>query len=98
MINIKNLTKSEILDLERQIKEYKNSEKSLTGYRVTFCVKFNPNLHKSDTLSDKNSFGDYLANTIAEQIIHDLKMKSPEDVSGFLIDEIRQDQMRDWFE
>ena len=98
MIDIKNLTKSEILDLERQIQEYKKSEKSLTGYRVTFCVKFNSDFHRSDALSDKTSFGDYLANTIAEQIMHDLKMKLPEDVSGFLIDEVRQDQMKDWFE
>ena len=99
MIDIKNLNKKEILELERQIREYKKSEKFLTGYKVTFCVKFNPNNHPIETHSsicDAESFGDWLCNVIPEQIINSFDFKKPEDVSGFEVVEMTEKDKEEW--
>lgn len=99
MIDIKNLNKKEILELERQIQEYKKSEKFLTGYKVTFCVKFNPNNHPIETHSsiyDSESFGDWLCNVIPEQIINSFDFKKPEDVSGFEVVEMTEEDKVEW--
>ena len=99
MIDIKNLDKKEILELERQIQEYKKSEKFLTGYKVTFCVKFNPNNHPIETHSsiyDSESFGDWLCNVIPEQIINSFDFKKPEDVSGFEVVEMTEEDKVEW--
>lgn len=99
MIDIKNLDKKEILELERQIQEYKKSEKSLTGYKVTFCVKFNPNNHPIETHSsicDPESFGDWLCDVIPEQIINSFDFKQPEDVSGFDVVEMTESDKIYW--
>ena len=82
-ININSLSKSEVLELELQIQEYKKTEKFLTGYKVTFCVMFNPENHKENDLNDPESFGDWLYNVIQEEIIRSFNLKKPEDVSGF---------------
>ena len=99
MIDIKNLDKKEILELERQIQEYKKSEKFLTGYKVTFCVKFNPNNHPIETHSsiyDSESFGGWLCNVIPEQIINSFDFKKPEDVSGFEVVEMTEEDKVEW--
>lgn len=96
MINIQNLSKAEILELERQIKEYKKTEKFLTGYKVTFCVRFNPESHKESDLSDPESFGDWLCNVIPKEIIRSFNLKKPEDVSGFYVVEMTEDDKEYW--
>lgn len=96
MIDIQKLSKKEILELERQIQEYKKTEKFLTGYKVTFCVKFNPIFHTDDVLCDEDTFGDYLTNTIAEKIANDLRTKLPEDVSGFEVMEMTEEDKEYW--
>ena len=82
-ININSLSKSEVLELELQIQEYKKTEKFLTGYKVTFCVMFNPENHKENDLNDPESFGDWLCDVIPGEIIRSFNLKKPEDVSGF---------------
>lgn len=96
MIDIKNLNKKEILELERQIQEYKKSEKFLTGYKVTFCVKFNQNNHHSSDICDLESFGDWLCDVIPEQIINSFVFKKPEDVSGFEVVEMTDVDKLEW--
>ena len=96
MINIQNLSKSEILELEKQIQEYKKTEKFLTGYKVTFCVKFNPDNHQTDNLGDTESFGDWLCNVLPEEIINSFNLKQPEDVSGFEVVEMTEDDKEYW--
>ena len=90
-ININSLSKSEVLELELQIQEYKKTEKFLTGYKVTFCVMFNPENHKENDLNDPESFGDWLYNVIQEEIIRSFNLKKPEDVSGFEVMKMIED-------
>ena len=99
MIDIKNLDRKEILELERQIQEYKKSEKSLIGYKVTFCVKFNPNNHPIEahsSICDPESFGDWLCDVIPEQVINSFEFKQPEDVSGFEVVEMTEKDKVEW--
>ena len=96
MINLNNLSKKEILELEKQLQEYKKTEKFLTGYKVTFCVKFNPENHKESDLNDPESFGDWLCDVIPKEIIGSFNLKKPEDVSGFEVMEMTEDDKTYW--
>lgn len=96
MIDIQNLSKSEVLELERQIQEYKKTEKFLTGYKVTFCVKFNPETHEESSLGDPYSFGDWLCSVIPDEIIKSFNLKQPEDVSGFEVVEMTDADKLEW--
>jgi hypothetical protein len=87
MIDISQLSPKEVQDLEKQIEKYKKSEKNLTGYKVSFYVRFNPELHIYDMLTcdgelDPVGFSDYVVDAIADCIIRDFNLKAPEDVSG----------------
>ena len=96
MIDINSLTKSEVLELERQIQEYKKTEKFLTGYKVTFCVKFNPENRKESDLYDPDSFGQWLFDVIPDEIIKSFNLKQPEDVSGFVVVEMTEEDKKYW--
>lgn len=96
MIDINSLSKSEILELERQIQEYKKTEKFLTGYKVTFCVKFNPENHKESDLGYPDAFGDWLCNFIPEEIIGSFNFMGPEDVSSFDVVEMTDADKLEW--
>ena len=96
MIDINSLSKAEVLELERQIQEYKKTEKFLTGYKVTFCVKFNPNNHQTDNLGDPESFGDWLCDVIPKEIIGSFNLKRPEDVSGFEVVKMTEEDKLEW--
>lgn len=98
MIDISRLSPKEVKELERQIQKYKKSEKNLTGYKVSFYVRFNPELHKDDMLTcdgeiDPETFGDYVVDAIADYIIGDFKLKSPEDVSGAEIEVATKEEL-----
>ena len=95
-ININSLSKSEVLELELQIQEYKKTEKFLTGYKVTFCVMFNPENHKETDLNDPESFGDWLCDVIPGEIIRSFNLKKPEDVSGFEVMKMTEDDKTHW--
>lgn len=96
MINLNNLSKKEILELEKQLQEYKKTEKFLTGYKVTFCVKFNPETHKKSYLNNPESFGDWLCDFIPMEIIESFDLKKPQDVSGFEVMEMTEDDKTHW--
>jgi hypothetical protein len=96
MININSLSKSEVLELERQIQEYKKTEKFLTGYKVTFCVKFNPENHKQSDLNDPVAFGEWLFEVIPDEIIGSFNLKNPEGVSGFDVVEMTEEDKMEW--
>ena len=89
MINIQNLSKSEILELEKQIQEYKKSEKFLAEYEVTFRVRFNPETHKESDLSDPESFSHWLCDVIPDEIIRSFNLFKPENVGDFVVVEMR---------
>jgi hypothetical protein len=91
MIDLSQLSQKEVRDLEKQLQEYKKSEKNLTGYKVTFYVKFNPEFHKEDMLTSlgeisPEDFGEWLVNAIPDSIIDSFELKQPEDVSGFIVE------------
>jgi ABC-type tungstate transport system permease subunit len=88
MINLNNLSKKEILELEKQLQEYKKTEKFLTGYKVTFCVKFNPETHKESDLNSTESFADWLCDVIPNEIIGSFNLNKPESVSLFNVEEM----------
>jgi hypothetical protein len=96
MIDLNNLSKKEILELEKQLQEYKKTEKFLSAYKVTFCVKFNPENHKDSSLGDPESFGDWLCDVIPDEIIKSFEFKKPEDVSGFVIEKMTEDDKVEW--
>lgn len=85
MIDISNLSSSEIKDLEKQIKDYHNSKKAIKGYKVTFYVSYLPKLHGCgvDMLYNEEDFGEWMVNAIPDTIIEAFSLKKPEDVSGF---------------
>lgn len=87
------------MELEKQIQQYKKTEKFCVGYKVTFCVKFNPELHpidKHSSLGDPESFGDWLCNVIPDEIIKSFELKKPEDVSGFEVTEMTDENKLEW--
>jgi hypothetical protein len=101
-IDLNDLSKKEILELEKQLREYKKTEKFLTGYKITFAIRFNPEKHKDDMLTvdgepDPDVFADYLADTIAAQIESDFNLNVPEEVSGFDVEIFPDVEMKKWF-
>ncbi|MFZ9740813.1 MAG: hypothetical protein ACO3DY_05870 [Candidatus Nanopelagicaceae bacterium] len=101
MTDISNLNYNQIQELEKQIQERKNflkqSKDCAVGYKVTFCVKFNPYAHKHDELNSVEDFGDWLVNDNTRQIIEYFKLKTPdEDISGFKITEMNDEDKEEW--
>jgi hypothetical protein len=95
MINLKDLSIEEIHELERQIQEYKQNKKSLIGYKVTFCVLFNPEKHEEDSLSDIDSFDDWLVDAIPDLIKGSFNFNNPERVILDEIDEMTNDEVQE---
>jgi len=94
MIDVSSLSYEEVQNLEKQIKEYYDSKKGLRGYKVTFCVLYNPKNHEDDRLdmiSNEEDFGEWLVNNIPKQIEYFFDFKSPE---GVILDsvEIMEDE------
>lgn len=103
MIDISQLSPQEVKELEKQIQKYKKSEKNLTGYKVSFYVRFNPELHKDDMLTcdgelDKYTFGDWLGDNIPDSIIDSFELKQPEDVSGFIVEVATKEELNEIWE
>ena len=61
MIELSNLSYKELQELEGQIEKRKEvlrkSKDCAVGYKVTFCVKFNPYTHENDELNNTQDFG-----------------------------------------
>jgi hypothetical protein len=80
MIDISELSYQEVQTLEKQIQKYYDSKKGLRGYKVTFCVLYNPKNHQDDMLVNEEDFGEWLVDAIPDQIMSSFNLKRPEDV------------------
>jgi hypothetical protein len=92
MIDLSQLTEEQINELQLQIQKHKeqqnvkNALENLKGYRVTFYVRFDPEKHKNDMLTndgelDTGFFTDYLCDNVVTDLIKDFQLYDYEDVS-----------------
>jgi len=92
MIDLSQLTEEQLNELEIQIQKHKeqqnvkNALENLKGYRVTFYVRFDPEKHKNDMLTndgelDTGFFTDYLCDNVVTDLIKDFQLYDYEDVS-----------------
>lgn len=99
MTDISNLTYKELQQLEKQIEERKemlrNSKDCVEGYKITFCVKFNPALHQYTDLRSSEDFGHHLADEVANLIVDDFS-RAQLDVSGFVVEEMTDEYKAEW--
>lgn len=88
MIDFDDLSDQEIAQLEKQLAEYRKSERALKGYKVTFTFMYNPNFHKGsvyEALDDPDSLAEEMLNILAPEIEGRFSLKSPEMVGGFAV-------------
>ena len=99
MTDISKLSFKELQQLEKQIEERKQvlseSKDCVEGYKITFCVKFNPADHQFDELKSPEEFGDYLANDIANELVNDFGLRQS-DVSSFEVEEMNDEYKVEW--
>jgi len=99
MTDITQLSYKELQELEGQIEKRKEvlrkSKECVEGYKITFCVKFNPAKHEFDELNSPEEFGDYLANDVANLIVKDLGLLQS-DVSASIIEEMTDEDKVEW--
>ena len=96
MTDLSNLTYRELQHLEKQIEKRKEvlrkSKDCVEGYKITFCVKFNP---FTSVLNNPEDFGDYLANDVAKLIVTDFGLRQS-NVSGFEVEEMTDEYKVEW--
>ena len=98
MTDLTNLTYKQLQQLEKQIEQRKEtlrkSKDCVEGYKITFCVKFNPAKHEYDELKSLQDFGDYLANDVTDYIVKD---GFPDlIISGFEVEEMTDEDKEEW--
>ena len=98
MTDLSKLSFRELQALEKQIEErkelLKQSKDCVEGYKITFCVKFNPAKHEFDELKSPEEFGEYLANDVTDYILKD--GFSNLIVSGFEVEEMTDEYKVEW--
>ena len=99
MTDLSKLSYKQLQQLEKQIEQRKEtlrkSKDCVEGYKITFCVKFNPVMHQYTDLRSSEMFGDYLANDVANLIINDFGLTQL-NVSGFDIEEMTDEDKEEW--
>ena len=99
MTDINKLSYKQLQQLEKQIEQRKetlrNSKECVEGYKITFCVKFNPVMHTYTDLRSSEVFGHYMANDVADLIINDFGCTQL-DVSGFEVEEMTDEDKEKW--
>jgi hypothetical protein len=99
MTDLSKLSFKELQQLEKQIEERKKalrySKDCVEGYKITFCVKYNPATHSESQLDNSVDFGDYLANDVANLIIRDFGLCQL-NVSGFEVEEMTDEYKVEW--
>ena len=99
MTDLSKLSYKELQQLEKQIEErkelLKQSKDCVEGYKVTFCVKFNPAAHQYSDLRSPEDFGDYLANDLANMLVDDFGLRQS-DVSCFEVEEMTDEDKVEW--
>lgn len=102
MIDISKLTAEEIQKLDEQIQEYK-SQRKLSGYKVTFYVRFDPEKHINDMLTfegtlDGGFFENYILDNVLTMIDNDFNFDGIEEDSGCVcVDELSYDEIQKAF-
>ena len=105
MIDLSQLTEDQINELQLQIQKHKEEQKhkdNLKGYKVTFYVRFDPEKHKDDMLTndgnlDEGLFTDYLCDNLVTDLIEDLGLCDYEDVSYPNVEVATQQDIEDKF-
>ena len=109
MIDLSQLTKEQLDELEFQIQKHKEQQKvndaleNLKGYRVTFYVRFDPEKHKDDDMLtdegelDPNIFADYLCDNVVGQLVMNFDLRGYEDVSYPNVEVATQQDIEDKF-
>jgi len=96
MTDISKLSYKELQKLAKQINERKEvlrkTKDCVEGYKITFCVKFNP---FTSVLNNPEDFGDYLANDVANLIVNDFGLQQS-DVSNFEVECMTDEDKEDW--
>ena len=99
LTDLSKLSYKELQQLEKEIEQRKEilrkSKDCAEGYKITFCVKFNPAKHECSDLNSPEQFGDYLANDVANLIINDLGLTQL-DVSGFEVNVMTDEDKEEW--
>ena len=99
MTDLSKLSHKQLKQLEKQIEQRKQilrrSKDCVDGYKITFCVKFNPAIHSESQLDNPVDFGDYLANDIANTIVDYFCLRQS-DVSGFEVEEMTDIDRMEW--
>lgn len=97
MTDISKLSYEELRQLEKQIYEeiLRKSKESFVGYKVTFCVKFNPFINTYHTLRTPEHYGEYLVNDIANVLVDDCNLRQS-NVSGFVVEEMTDEDKEEW--
>jgi len=97
MTDLSKLSYKELQQLEKEIEERKEtlrkSKECVEGYKITFCVKFNPASHPYDELKSPEEFGHYLAADVSNYMINDFHMLH---VSGFEVEEMTDEDKEEW--
>ena len=100
MTDLSQLSYKELQQLQDQIEQRKEtlrkSKDCVEGYKITFCVKFNPAAHEVDDLRSPEDFGEYLANDVTQYIMNDGFCGL--DVSGFVVEEMTDEDKVEWKE
>ena len=109
MIDLSQLNVEQLKELELQIQQHKEQQKTkdalenLQGYKVTFYVRFDPEKHKNDDMLtdegelDPNIFADYLCDNVASKLIMDFDFGDYEDVSYPNVDVATEQEIEEKF-
>ena len=92
MIDLSQLNVEQLEELELQIQKHKEQQKTkdalenLQGYKVTFYIRFDPEKHKLDMLTnegelDEGLFTDYLCDNLVTDLIRNFELYGYEDVN-----------------
>jgi phage head maturation protease len=98
MTDLSNLSYKQLQQLEKEIEQRKEtlrkSKDCVEGYKITFCVKFNPAKHEYDELKSPEDFGEYLANDVTSYMSNDGFRGL--DVSGFEVEWMTDEYKVEW--
>jgi hypothetical protein len=109
MIDLTQLTKEQLNELELQIQKHKEQQKvkdaleNLKGYKVTFYVRFDPEKHKdNDMLTDDGEldpgiFADYLCDNLVTDLIRNFELYGYEDVSYPIVEIATEEEIEHQF-
>lgn len=96
-IDLNKLSYIEIKQLENDIKKHKAQCKEMRCYKVTFTVGFIANRHEDDELNHPENFGDYFVNSPTNLICKYFDLKSPEDITGCDVVELKPEEFPEMF-